>query len=42
MRKNDELTELEIAKEVIEKITNSFKVFIVFIKIGKTKIVQLY
>lgn len=42
MGKNDELTELEIAKEVIEKITNSFQVFILFLKIGKTKIVQLY
>lgn len=33
MGKTDELTELEIAKEVIEKITNSFQMFIVFIKI---------
>ena len=39
MGKNDELTELEIAKEVIGKITNSFQVFMVFIKIGKSKIV---
>ena len=39
MGKNDELTELEIAKEVIGKITNSFQVFMVFIKIGKAKIV---
>lgn len=39
MVKNDELTELEIAKEVIGKITNSFQVFMVFIKIGKAKIV---
>ena len=37
--KNDELTKLEIAKEIIEKITNSFQMFIVFMKIGKAKIV---
>ena len=42
MGKNDELKELEIAKEVIEKITNSFQVFMVFIKLGKAKIVTLY
>ena len=39
MGKNDELTKLEIAKEIIEKITNSFQMFIVFMKIGKAKIV---
>lgn len=39
MGKNDELKELEIAKEFIEKITNSFQVFMVFIKLGKAKIV---
>ena len=37
--KNDELTELEIAKEGIEQIQNSVPMLVVFAKIGKAKIV---